>query len=279
MSTIRKQKIQTMLTLDFYKYHNDPELFDILEVFESVYYSIKIITADDYKSVDYAVAINNLELVKYLFSEGIHKISKNYVTVAIKNNNLEIVKYLSEESPIGDELINYAIDKENFEIVKHLVSKRSKDLHLHFQWSNEITFKQTLMKGNFKMIKYLFSKRTMLNNNAFNIISEINNDKLAMYVYSKLNTTMSEKHYLLKSASEHGHLELIKHLVSLGADVTKYSNYSLRYASKNGHFKVVKYLISQGAGITDDHNFAVRMASLNGHLELVKYLVSKGAKL
>jgi ankyrin repeat protein len=51
------------------------------------------------------------------------------------------------------------------------------------------------------------------------------------------------------------------------------------FASENGHLDVVKYLVSQGADITADDNYAVRWASFYGHLEVVKYLVSQGAKL
>ena len=52
---------------------------------------------------------------------------------------------------------------------------------------------------------------------------------------------------------------------------------SVRYASYNGHLDVVKYLVSQGADIRADNDEAVRWASFNGHLEVVKYLVSQGA--
>jgi ankyrin repeat protein len=68
--------------------------------------------------------------------------------------------------------------------------------------------------------------------------------------------------------------------VSQGADVTDNNNYAVQVASMNGHLEVVKYLVSQGADVTADTyavRWAVQVASANGHLEVVKYLVSQGA--
>ena len=45
-------------------------------------------------------------------------------------------------------------------------------------------------------------------------------------------------------------------------------------ASKNGRLEIVKYLVSFGADIHTDHYYAVQNASVNGNLEIVKYLVS-----
>jgi ankyrin repeat protein len=48
-------------------------------------------------------------------------------------------------------------------------------------------------------------------------------------------------------------------------------------ASKHGHLEVVKLLVSQGANINDHGDLAVQWASEHGQLEVVKYLVSQGA--
>ena len=53
----------------------------------------------------------------------------------------------------------------------------------------------------------------------------------------------------------------------------------LNKACKYGKLNIIKYLISQGANIRADDDWAVVWASYNGHLETVKYLVSQGAKL
>ncbi|ADO18936.1 hypothetical protein [Acanthamoeba castellanii mimivirus] len=47
----------------------------------------------------------------------------------------------------------------------------------------------------------------------------------------------------------------------------------------NFYFEIVKYLVSQGADIRSVDDYAVRRASGNGHFEIVKYLISQGAVL
>jgi hypothetical protein len=49
---------------------------------------------------------------------------------------------------------------------------------------------------------------------------------------------------------------VVKYLVSLGADIRSEDDYAVRWASKYGHLEMVRYLVSQGADIykiTPDH--------------------------
>ena len=48
---------------------------------------------------------------------------------------------------------------------------------------------------------------------------------------------------------KNGHLEIVKYLVSLGADIRSYNDYAVRWASRYGHLEVVKYLVSLEADI------------------------------
>ncbi|AMK61713.1 ankyrin repeat protein, partial [Samba virus] len=44
------------------------------------------------------------------------------------------------------------------------------------------------------------------------------------------------------------------------------NDYAVRLASQKGHIEVVKYLVSQGADIKSENDCAVIYASRNGHL-------------
>ena len=78
-------------------------------------------------------------------------------------------------------------------------------------------------------------------------------------------------------ASRDGYLEMVKYLVSIGADIRSEDNEALREASSNGHLEIVDYLVSIGADIRSRNNETVKRAFENGHLEVVRYLISQGA--
>ncbi len=106
-----------------------------------------------------------------------------------------------------------------------------------------------------------------------------------VFIKNKRDLAVIKKHLMLVKddvlfwASRDGHLEIVKYLVSLGANIKAKYNQAVVYASENGHLEIVKYLVSQGADIKDRDNSAVIYASKNGHLETVKYLVSQGADI
>jgi len=55
---------------------------------------------------------------------------------------------------------------------------------------------------------------------------------------------------------------------------TDYNKCNVIEPAKNGHLEVVKYLVTAGADISTENNYAMRWASRNGHLEVIKYLVT-----
>ncbi len=83
----------------------------------------------------------------------------------------------------------------------------------------------------------------------------------------------------LYNATRNGHLEMIQYLVSMGADIHSDNDYTLRCAATKGFLNVVQYLVSIGANIHAYDDYALRYAAGNGHLEVVKYLVSVGADM
>ena len=65
-------------------------------------------------------------------------------------------------------------------------------------------------------------------------------------------------------ASRNGHLEMVKYLVSLGADIQSKNDWAVRLASLKGHLEVVnKYIVSLGADIRSENDLSVRWASFN----------------
>lgn len=81
--------------------------------------------------------------------------------------------------------------------------------------------------------------------------------------------------YAIGWASNNGHLEVVKYLVSTGkVDSAAENNCAVKWASHNGHLEIVKYLMStKKVDPTASDNYAIKSASYNGHLEVVKYLI------
>ena len=86
----------------------------------------------------------------------------------------------------------------------------------------------------------------------------------------KLSTNLSSP-IVLEAACEHGHLNLVKYLVTSHLHFYKLLN-ALEVACKRGHLEVVKFLVS--SGLYELNFLCMQRALENGHLEVVKYIVS-----
>ena len=64
----------------------------------------------------------------------------------------------------------------------------------------------------------------------------------------KLNNKYKSNKIYIKRMIK-GRLEIIKYLVSLGADIRVRNDWAIQWASKYGHLETVKYLVSLGANI------------------------------
>ncbi|AGD93027.1 putative ankyrin repeat protein [Megavirus lba] len=77
-------------------------------------------------------------------------------------------------------------------------------------------------------------------------------------------------------ASKNGNLDIVKYLISLGANIHAHENKSVRLACKYGHLDVVKFLVDNGAIFHSKNNYAIKSACDNGHINIVKYLIECG---
>ncbi len=117
----------------------------------------------------------------------------------------------------------------------------------------------------------------------FNNLKEITHDD--MYDYrdkGKMNDVLGLKYlvkfcgtenisFALVEVAENGRLDLVKYLVSKGADDY---NSALGYASCGNHKNIIHYLFSVGAY---DLDFALACASSRHHMDLIEYFINHGA--
>lgn len=84
----------------------------------------------------------------------------------------------------------------------------------------------------------------------------------------------------LIKASLKGYLEIVKYLISKGADMNLGNYTALIWASIEGHLEIVKVLVEAGADLNikeSSGNTALIKASQKGYFEIVKVLVEGGA--
>jgi hypothetical protein len=99
---------------------------------------------------------------------------------------------------------------------------------------------------------------------------------------AKVNELSDGPTTALHEAAEHGHIEMVKLLISRGADVNNNCNWTpLHMAAARGHLDVVKALLAGGAEIgfrIPSGASALSFAVVNGHIDIVKFLLEKGAQ-
>lgn len=107
-------------------------------------------------------------------------------------------------------------------------------------------------------------------------------DRVIDYQFIELLKSLldnNNKNRILIAAANNGMIEVVKLLISEGADIHAIDDISLRWAIDSGHLKVVELLINEGANIHANYNEALISAVENGHLEIVKLLIDKGVDI
>lgn len=84
------------------------------------------------------------------------------------------------------------------------------------------------------------------------------------------STNKLDRAIALEWAADKGRLDIVKELISQGADPNSRS--ALAWAARNGHLEVVKHLVSVGADPKADDSQALRWAEEEGRTEVVKFL-------
>ncbi len=73
-------------------------------------------------------------------------------------------------------------------------------------------------------------------------------------------------------AARNGHLPVVRYLLLVGANIHHMQDYALALAAHQGHLPVVQYLVDQGANVRADYNRALHWARAGGHPMVVQYL-------
>lgn len=80
---------------------------------------------------------------------------------------------------------------------------------------------------------------------------------------------------LLCEASRKGFIEIVKCLITLGADVNIDNDAAIRGAALGGRLEVIKYLVEHGANIHADNDAPLRYAIHDCMYDIVAYLIGQ----
>lgn len=101
------------------------------------------------------------------------------------------------------------------------------------------------------------------------------NLKLVKYLIKRGADVSADDNRSLRYAVAHNHIEIVKCLIDNEAKV---NDCELIWASCLDYLDIVKYLISYGADVSMRDNSAIMMAKRNGHNEIVDVLLENGAE-
>ncbi|XP_063970070.1 ankyrin-1-like isoform X2 [Lytechinus pictus] len=192
-----------------------------------------------------ATGMGHLNIVKYLIEEG-SKIDKRDhrgytpLHIAAAKGYLEIVKYLTGQKCSVKEVDNAGLTPLSL-AAKH---------------------------GHLDTVKYLADGRVD-EKAACSVASRSGHRDIAEFFVYRI---------LLRSASSHGDLDTLRHLLHKGFDINSCFGKGwtpLEYAIQNDKCEVIDYLLTNGANQCNEES-PLYMASRLGHLDAVKVLISRG---
>ena len=148
-------------------------------------------------------------------------------------------------------------------------------------------FKLYKKQSNFNFAPKLLLEKVVDNNLYYHLLKAVYNNNLRMAYLLLQNgaNVHAQNDRVLIHSSKNGYLDLVKFLISVGANVFDKNddgNSPIILASEHGHLDVVDYLISVGANLDDKNNRgynSIFLAYRNNKLDIVKLLIEKGANI
>lgn len=199
------------------------------------------------------------------------------------------VKTSSAHTPLFN-----AADSNNFEAVKILVENGA-DIYSGGLdvYSNESTYERSpfisaVKNDNLPMVKYFLEKDTekkfavLYDSALYYALSRASDEMATLFISLGADPKGKDKSRAmpLAAAVSRGNLEMVKYLISLGAEVNLPKGFMppLNQAVLSGHTEIVKCLIEKGANVNQKYDWSALIeAARNDRVEIVKILIKAGA--
>ncbi|MEI0559937.1 ankyrin repeat domain-containing protein, partial [Brachyspira intermedia] len=240
----------------------------------------------------YAVRNNNPEMTKILIDKGLDKNRdygyeySTYLTdIAIDNNNLDVLKILVKRGDSKETLIPKAVEQNNIEMVKYLLSiGQDIDAQIFYDgfWVNS-PLKVAAENGYIEMAKFLIDEGANLNSADDYMFYAYNNYDIAKLLVDNdvfnLNTNTTREQ-AIKLVQDGKYYEIEKLLSS--EDSNNIDGYDeLMNAISKGDMKALEKLIKDDTDLNKQYDkiTPLGLAAARNDKEIVKFLVEKGADI
>ncbi|MEI0699012.1 ankyrin repeat domain-containing protein [Brachyspira intermedia] len=240
----------------------------------------------------HAVRNNNPEMTKILIDKGLDK-NRDYgyeysyylTDIAIDNNNLDVLKLLVKRGDSKETLIPKAVEQNNIEMVKYLLSiGQDIDAQIFYDgfWVNS-PLKVAAENEYIEMAKFLIDKGANLNSADDYMLYAYNNYDITKLLVDNdvfnlnTNTTKEEAIKLVKDGK---YYEIEKLLLS--EDSNNIDGYDeLMNAISKGDMKALEKLVKDDTDLNKQYDkiTPLCLAAARNDKEMVKFLVEKGADI
>jgi ankyrin repeat protein len=261
-----------------------------------------------------AVREGNVDIIKYLVSEGANVNSRNIadeapIHIAANSGNLDVVIQLisngadiNVKDSIGNTSLHDAVENDHIQIVKYLISQGAE---INTQNNgHQSPLHEAVVFNKVEMSKLLVSEGANVNTKDEDRKSPLHaaiiNENLELVKYlaangADVNAKDKFDRTPLHQAAYEGNLDVVKHLILKGSEIDEKGAFylhlgkmeltlnctPLHIAAKNGHFEVVKYLLYQGADVNlknNDGDTVLDLAKTSGHQESIAFIAAFAEK-
>lgn len=236
----------------------------------------KVIKATQGEDIEYtilkrAISTNDLSIVAYLWelrNVDIHFRDEEPLLEAIRSGSELMVVYLTDIaganlSKVLTEALNLSIENSFDNITTFIIEKVVPQEANH------------LLEDVYRSLN---QDPPQMNLNDLTLIWSVcrNNLKVTHYAIDVLKANLQAQENLpLRLAARVGHLNAVKCLIQMGADVHAQSDQAVQWAAENNHIEVFKYLVREAkANIHARNDYILLYAAEKGYTEIVEYIIN-----
>ena len=197
------------------------------------------------KSIEYAIKVNNIEIVKYLIDKSCSKRKKCY-NEAVRNLNFKIIKLLNK--------YDFPKNSDAFVVACELGSLRMVKLLDKYDFPHDIRFSNTCARlGRLNCLKWIIKNNYVWDTCTFHHASASGDLRVMKFLYSMSCNDISKPWWNIQTfiiAVKYNNIEIINFLMEKGCSWK--SIVSTNCAFDNGHIDTLKNLITKGCPVSQN---------------------------